>query len=416
MTPPGSPRASPRSATSWIGHRASGGSRGARRDRPSRRARVFCRDGATTSRFLPALAAAGHGEFHFDASAQMRRRPLGPLTRGAAQPRRRPRPRDRGRPPPAHHPRRRDQGRARHAGRRPVLPVPHRPAAPRPAHRRRARHHRHRPRLRTVRGDHHGDDGALRGRRRARRRHLPRALPALHRHRLPDRARRLDSELLPGRGRAHRPQHHHPGARVALPARRPAIRRRTLPNGCRRHHHPGVRHRHRPRERRPARHHRQHARHLRHHAHTCRDRPVRRAARSASKTSTTPGSRNATGSKHARRTSALSAFQSRWAATGSRSTRPGPVRRTSPATATIASRWPSASPACAPPASPWTTRDASRRPSPDSTPLSPRSGPPGNTTGSSQRGADPIGPAPGSAETPASAVHTGSLINLPCLT
>jgi 3-phosphoshikimate 1-carboxyvinyltransferase len=41
---------------------------------------VFCRDGATTSRFLPALAAAGHGEFHFDASSQMRRRPLGPLT------------------------------------------------------------------------------------------------------------------------------------------------------------------------------------------------------------------------------------------------------------------------------------------------------------------------------------------------
>ncbi len=43
-------------------------------------ARVFCRDGATTARFLPALAAAGHGEFRFDASAQMRRRPLGPLT------------------------------------------------------------------------------------------------------------------------------------------------------------------------------------------------------------------------------------------------------------------------------------------------------------------------------------------------
>ena len=43
-------------------------------------ARVFCRDGATTSRFLPALAATGHGEFHFDASSQMRRRPLGPLT------------------------------------------------------------------------------------------------------------------------------------------------------------------------------------------------------------------------------------------------------------------------------------------------------------------------------------------------
>jgi len=41
---------------------------------------VFCRDGATTARFLPALAAAGHGVFRFDASEQMRRRPLGPLT------------------------------------------------------------------------------------------------------------------------------------------------------------------------------------------------------------------------------------------------------------------------------------------------------------------------------------------------
>ncbi len=43
-------------------------------------ASVYCRDGATTARFLPALAAAGTGVFHFDASAQMRRRPLGPLT------------------------------------------------------------------------------------------------------------------------------------------------------------------------------------------------------------------------------------------------------------------------------------------------------------------------------------------------
>ncbi|MEU8357589.1 3-phosphoshikimate 1-carboxyvinyltransferase [Nonomuraea sp. NPDC048882] len=42
---------------------------------------VFCRDGATTARFLPALVAAGRGVFRFDASAQMRRRPLGPLTR-----------------------------------------------------------------------------------------------------------------------------------------------------------------------------------------------------------------------------------------------------------------------------------------------------------------------------------------------
>ncbi|WP_175409109.1 3-phosphoshikimate 1-carboxyvinyltransferase [Streptomyces sp. TRM64462] len=41
---------------------------------------VYCRDGATTGRFLPALAAAGHGDFRFDASPQLRRRPLGPLT------------------------------------------------------------------------------------------------------------------------------------------------------------------------------------------------------------------------------------------------------------------------------------------------------------------------------------------------
>ncbi|MFJ1707254.1 3-phosphoshikimate 1-carboxyvinyltransferase [Kitasatospora sp. NPDC088346] len=47
---------------------------------PARDADVYCRDGATTARFLPTLAAAGHGEFRFDASAQMRRRPLAPLT------------------------------------------------------------------------------------------------------------------------------------------------------------------------------------------------------------------------------------------------------------------------------------------------------------------------------------------------
>jgi hypothetical protein len=34
------------------------------------------------------------------------------------------------------------------------------------------------------------------------------------------------------------------------------------------------------------------------------------------------------------------------------------------------------------PASPWTTRDASRRPSPNSTPRSPSSRPPGSTTSS----------------------------------
>ncbi|WP_432133136.1 MULTISPECIES: 3-phosphoshikimate 1-carboxyvinyltransferase [unclassified Streptomyces] len=42
---------------------------------------VYCRDGATTARFLPALAATGRGTYRFDASAQMRRRPLLPLTR-----------------------------------------------------------------------------------------------------------------------------------------------------------------------------------------------------------------------------------------------------------------------------------------------------------------------------------------------
>ncbi|MEU1283893.1 3-phosphoshikimate 1-carboxyvinyltransferase [Kitasatospora sp. NPDC005856] len=44
-------------------------------------AEVYCRDGATTARFLPTLVAAGHGTYRFDASAQMRRRPLAPLTR-----------------------------------------------------------------------------------------------------------------------------------------------------------------------------------------------------------------------------------------------------------------------------------------------------------------------------------------------
>ncbi|WP_037908469.1 3-phosphoshikimate 1-carboxyvinyltransferase [Actinacidiphila yeochonensis] len=43
-------------------------------------AEVYARDAATAARFLPALAAAGHGDFRFDASAQMRRRPVAPLT------------------------------------------------------------------------------------------------------------------------------------------------------------------------------------------------------------------------------------------------------------------------------------------------------------------------------------------------
>ncbi|MCT9076506.1 3-phosphoshikimate 1-carboxyvinyltransferase [Streptomyces fulvoviolaceus] len=44
-------------------------------------AEVYCRDGATTARFLPTLAATGRGTYRFDASPQMRRRPLLPLTR-----------------------------------------------------------------------------------------------------------------------------------------------------------------------------------------------------------------------------------------------------------------------------------------------------------------------------------------------
>lgn len=46
---------------------------------PSGTAEVYTRDAGTASRFLPALAAAGHGTFRFDASEQMRRRPVAPL-------------------------------------------------------------------------------------------------------------------------------------------------------------------------------------------------------------------------------------------------------------------------------------------------------------------------------------------------
>ncbi|WP_027346228.1 3-phosphoshikimate 1-carboxyvinyltransferase [Hamadaea tsunoensis] len=40
---------------------------------------LFTRDAGTATRFLPALVAAGHGTFRFDASDQMRRRPVAPL-------------------------------------------------------------------------------------------------------------------------------------------------------------------------------------------------------------------------------------------------------------------------------------------------------------------------------------------------
>lgn len=40
---------------------------------------LYTRDSGTASRFLPALAASGRGEYRFDASDQMRRRPVAPL-------------------------------------------------------------------------------------------------------------------------------------------------------------------------------------------------------------------------------------------------------------------------------------------------------------------------------------------------
>ncbi len=46
---------------------------------PVTSADVYCRDAGTAARFLPALAAAGAGTFRFDASPQMRRRPVGPM-------------------------------------------------------------------------------------------------------------------------------------------------------------------------------------------------------------------------------------------------------------------------------------------------------------------------------------------------
>jgi 3-phosphoshikimate 1-carboxyvinyltransferase len=46
---------------------------------PAESAEVYCRDAGTAARFLPALAATGRGSFRFDASPQMRRRPVGPM-------------------------------------------------------------------------------------------------------------------------------------------------------------------------------------------------------------------------------------------------------------------------------------------------------------------------------------------------
>jgi len=293
-------------------------------------ARVFCRDGATTSRFLPALAAAGHGEFHFDASSQMRRRPLGPLTKAL------------------------------------------RSVGVDLVHEIEEGHHPLIIRADGIKGGHVTLDAGLSSQ-------FLTALLLLG----PLTAEGLaitvtdlvsapyaeittammarfgvgverdgDTYLVPARPYTATDYLVEPDASTAsyfLAAAALAGRSITTP-GLGSHSRQGD---------------------LRS--------PRSPTARSASRMSTTPGSRNATGSKPARRTSAPPAFRSRWAATGSRSTRPGPGRRTSPASATIASRWPSASPACAPLASPWTTRDASRRPAPDSTPRSPRSRPPGHT-------------------------------------
>lgn len=63
-----------RAADQW---RITGRPQGPARDT----AEVDCRDAGTAARFLPALAAAAEsGTYRFDASAQMRRRPVAPLT------------------------------------------------------------------------------------------------------------------------------------------------------------------------------------------------------------------------------------------------------------------------------------------------------------------------------------------------
>lgn len=46
---------------------------------PATSAEVWCQDSGTAARFLPALAALGHGNYVIDAAEQMRRRPMSPL-------------------------------------------------------------------------------------------------------------------------------------------------------------------------------------------------------------------------------------------------------------------------------------------------------------------------------------------------
>ncbi len=52
---------------------------------PARSARAWCHDSGTAARFLPALAALGHGEYVIDASEQMRARPMETLVTALRQ-------------------------------------------------------------------------------------------------------------------------------------------------------------------------------------------------------------------------------------------------------------------------------------------------------------------------------------------
>jgi 3-phosphoshikimate 1-carboxyvinyltransferase len=52
---------------------------------PAASGRAWCHDSGTTSRFLPALAALGHGEYVIDASEQMRARPMNTLVTALRQ-------------------------------------------------------------------------------------------------------------------------------------------------------------------------------------------------------------------------------------------------------------------------------------------------------------------------------------------
>jgi 3-phosphoshikimate 1-carboxyvinyltransferase len=61
-----------RSGEDWVVTGSAGGP-------PVISASVYCRDAGTAARFLPALAACGNGSYRFDASEQMRRRPVGPM-------------------------------------------------------------------------------------------------------------------------------------------------------------------------------------------------------------------------------------------------------------------------------------------------------------------------------------------------